>query len=117
VVKYAVVAVGLLLATPAGAAAFKTGDDLLRDCQNQPPYVALGEVVCLSYITGVVDAMLMEREFNHTQQCMTGVTINQTRDVVVRYLVRNAREHPDVFRRAPAAPLVAAVIGENFCGK
>jgi len=116
---YALIGVGLMFATPVGATAFKSADDLFKICQHpEPQTAAASEAYCLAYITGVADSLLAVREMNHLRPCMVGVTAAQAKDVVMRYLQQYRQQYSEEARRSwSAAGLVTAAFGDTWCNR
>lgn len=94
-----------LFVEPAEAG-FYSGNELLNVCstdRDDPTYFEK-TYECVAYISGAVDAFNTTREANGLKKCIPAkVTINQLKDVTVRYLEANP-----VDRRNSASSLVFA---------
>ena len=98
-----VVALSSLVMGGHATASFRTGNQLLDECQTDPSSPKLA--ACLGYIMGFVDAL----EGGHSFCADVGVTAEQFKDVVKFYL----RDHPET-RHLPAADLVIVALQEKF---
>jgi hypothetical protein len=97
----------LLIATVATVVSFnayaepKTGNELLSQCLSQDT----GSVVCVAYVRGVVDTILIIGGM-----CIPDVVVvGQVRDVGIRYL----KAHPEN-RHLPAVNLLANAIANAW---
>lgn len=89
-----------LLALPAQAQTFKTGNDLLELCRSKLPTEL---AICIGYVVGVSDAITAApNQYGPQRVCVpVGATQGQVRDLVVKRL----EQHPEVrhFRAASSA--------------
>jgi hypothetical protein len=100
----ATVGVTALMSVTAAArpAVFEDGNTLYTRCTAQSANV-FNFTLCRGYMVGIYDAMTIGPVAGVTACFPSGVTPDQQRDVVVKYL----REHPEI-RTYTAAGLVAS---------
>ncbi len=105
-------AAAVLLVLPATHAeainAFKNGNDLLRGCTSENPFI---QAQCIGYIEGVTDAFSVAREVKDgLPPCMPATTEEgKIQDAVVDYLRKNPAD-----QTPPAALLISKLIMTNW---
>lgn len=94
------------------ASGFKTGNDLLTECEaGEPPRSdSLNWGICMGYVTGAADALGFWSAVGTGKSCIPqGSQAGQMRDIVIKYLRDNpARRHFD------AQALVFGALKEAF---
>lgn len=98
--------------TPAYAN-IKSGNDLLRLCEDVRSHVSWG--LCYGYLDGIIDRSYLAESMNPGSQLLClpdNGTNEQIFDVVIAYL----KKHPDK-RHFGAGALVVTALREAFCQK
>jgi hypothetical protein len=97
----------LMASVGGGAAANKTGDELLNECKGAGPYAQTDIFLCVGYIDAVFDALALQKRV-----CWRGgaeITVGELVDVTRNYL--NA--HPEM-RHFRAIYLVQNALEAHF---
>ncbi|SEI78149.1 Rap1a/Tai family immunity protein [Achromobacter sp. NFACC18-2] len=100
---------GALATFPAHAVDMFSGNYLLPLCQSKVP---TENVTCMSYIRGVRDGMDLQQLMTQSQlfYCVPqGVTLGQSKDIFVKYLVDNPND-----RHMPGSTLLAVAYIKAF---
>lgn len=101
--------IGLLGATPAHGEELFSGNYLLPRCQSKD---ATDTMICMSYLRGARDGMEFQQLMTQSQAffCVPdGVTLGQTKDIFVKYLLDNPTD-----RHLPGSTLFALVMVKTF---
>ena len=102
----------LLSAPEQASASFRSGNELYEQCatlRSDPAYYQL-EAYCVGYIVGAYDMMELAQQIRGVPPCVrAGTTVQQLREIVVRYLERNPQN-----RDLAASALVAVALGEAY---
>lgn len=69
-----------------GQAFARTGNELLADCETESSFT---DGYCLGYISGVTHSIIGDDDLSKLVCFPEGLTTNQTKDIVKKYLVDN----------------------------
>lgn len=100
---------GLLGAAPAQGEELFSGNYLFPRCQSKD---AVDTMVCMSYLRGARDGIEFQQALDKSQAffCVPdGVTLGQTKDIFVKYLLDNPND-----RHLPGSTLFALVMVKTF---
>ena len=102
--------------TVSSMSAQTTGDQFLWRCTGETlskDAAAVGEIACLSYLGGLLDATSIQAELSPQSRLLClpagGISADQARRVVVKWL----KEHPKDLHN-PARTMVFAALREAF---